>query len=47
MLLKTPTIFTLSPGLTLSTRSYIIITSIERGKRPVGDFSGISYKITV
>lgn len=47
MLLKTPMTFTRSPGLTLSTRSCMITTSILLGSKPVGAFSGISYSIRV
>jgi hypothetical protein len=38
---------TLSPGLSLSTRSFSSTTMTERGSWPGGEFSGISWIVTI
>lgn len=45
--LKTPVIYTLSPGLALSTKSFSRTTSMLLGSCPVGALSGISWIVKV
>mmetsp|Transcript_6 Transcript_6/g.7 ORF Transcript_6/g.7 Transcript_6/m.7 type:complete len:259 (+) Transcript_6:1157-1933(+) len=45
--LKTPVTSTLSPGLTLSTRSFSRTTCTDLGSWPVGALSGISWMVSV